>query len=394
MIFGAVVNATIELVAYRRLRIGAAPGGADHRRRDVVHRAEHLARGLRRELPQRAAADLGSQRVLDRRGPLQLAGVLRDPRDRARAPGAELARQELAPGQGDARDLAGHRGLGDDGDQRQPDDLLHVPARGRARRDRRGALPRRVQHPLRHRLRARPDRVHRSSARRDRQPHGRCAGRGSDRADPGLQRRALLVRARQRLDPLDRLRAPDRDPRLPARGAPRRTHAGGRRSGQASRSRADVRARLPRPGRPAQRPRRRGWPVAPAAPARADLHAGGRSAGDRGGLPVLPREPAVGERAADLLVPVGPLRRHDPRLHDDGGRAQRRRRLLRAARSRLCRLLRDRRLHRGLARLGPVPAGQVPLRVGRDQPRRARDPHLDLARAPDVRRRSPRWAGS
>ena len=40
----------------------------------------------------------------------------------------------------------------------------------------------------------------------------------------------------------------------------------------------------------------------------------------------------------------------------------------------------------GLARLGPVPAGELPLRLGRHQPRRARDPHLDLAGA-DHRRR-------
>ena len=36
-----------------------------------------------------------------------------------------------------------------------------------------------------------------------------------------------LVHARQRLDPLDRLRDPDRDPRLPAGGPAGRAYAGG-----------------------------------------------------------------------------------------------------------------------------------------------------------------------
>ena len=40
----------------------------------------------------------------------------------------------------------------------------------RARGHRRDALPRRVQHPLRHRVHARPDRLHRRGPRRDRQP--------------------------------------------------------------------------------------------------------------------------------------------------------------------------------------------------------------------------------
>ena len=121
--------------------------------------------------------------------------------------------------------------------------------------------------------------------------------------------------------------------------------------------------------------------VAQAARPGADVHADRDPADDRDHLPVLPLEPAVGERAADLLVPLGALGGDDPRLHDDGRRPERRRRLLRPARPRLRRLLRDRRLHRRLARLGPVPAGELPLRLGRHQPRRARDPHLDLAGA-------------
>ena len=46
MIMFAFVNASIEFVAYRRLRSRAAPRRADHRRRDVVHHPEHLARDL------------------------------------------------------------------------------------------------------------------------------------------------------------------------------------------------------------------------------------------------------------------------------------------------------------------------------------------------------------
>ena len=71
-------------------------------------------------------------------------------------------------------------------------------------------LPAPVQHALRHGLRARPDRVHRGGARRDRQPHRRRARRAHHRLHPGLQRGAHLARAGKRLDALDRLRDPDR----------------------------------------------------------------------------------------------------------------------------------------------------------------------------------------
>ena len=49
-----------------------------------------------------------------------------------------------------------------------------------------------------------------------------------------------LVHARERLDALDRLRDPDRDPRLPARGPPGRAHAGGRMNGRAARAAASL----------------------------------------------------------------------------------------------------------------------------------------------------------
>ncbi len=48
------------------------------------------------------------------------------------------------------------------------------------------------------------------------------------RADRAVQQRPLLAHARQRLDELDHLLDPDPDPRLPARGAPRRADTGGR----------------------------------------------------------------------------------------------------------------------------------------------------------------------
>ena len=214
--------------------------------------------------------------------------------------------------------------------------------------------------------------------------YGRRPRRAHHRADPGLQRGPVPVGAGQRLDPLDRLRDPDRDPRLPARGPARRTHAGGRvvarrrdRARSAYRSYRGQAAQTSGLELGAAEWRKLPKPVRTFV-ARRD------PADDRDPLPVLPLEPADRERPADLLVPVGALGGDDPRLHDDGGRPERRRRLLRPARPRLRRLLRDRRLHRGLARLGPVPAGatSTSARSG-SAARGARDPHLDLARAAD-----------
>ena len=84
--------------------------------------------------------------------------------------------------QGDAGDLPGPGGCGDHGHRRQPDDLVHVCTCRRARRDRRSPLPGRVQHALRHRFPARPDRVHSGGARRHRQPDRSRARRDPDRA--------------------------------------------------------------------------------------------------------------------------------------------------------------------------------------------------------------------
>ena len=117
----------------------AAARGADHRRRDVVHRPEHLARALRRQLP--VGADRSS-RARRRSGSATspTRGTSCRPADhRSRARAADLVRAVDAPGQGDARGRAGHRGLGDDGHQREPDDLGHVRDRRRAGRRRRAS---------------------------------------------------------------------------------------------------------------------------------------------------------------------------------------------------------------------------------------------------------------
>ena len=120
-------------------------------------------------------------------------------------------------------------------------------------------LPAAVQHALRHRVRARPDRVHRRRARRDRQPHRRRARRAHDRVHPGVQRGPRLARAGERLDALDGVRDPDPDPRLPSRRAssanrrrrardrPRDTCALGRRQPQHGRRRGAPRPRADLP---------------------------------------------------------------------------------------------------------------------------------------------------
>src|SRR5262249_889739 len=58
---------------------------------------------------------------------------------------------------------------------------------------------------------------------------------GPDRADPGLQRRSPVAYARPGVDPGDRLRDPDPDPRLPSAGSAGRTDAGGQLMGGAGR---------------------------------------------------------------------------------------------------------------------------------------------------------------
>ena len=99
-------------------------------------------------------------------------------------------------------------------------------------------------------LPARPDRVHRSRAGRNRQPSGRRARRDLHRADPGVQQHPHLACAGRRLDPVDRLRDPDPHPRLPSRGSPRRTDTGRgltcRTASVASGTRARTRSTIPK----------------------------------------------------------------------------------------------------------------------------------------------------
>ncbi len=134
MAFGAIVNAAIEFVAYRRLR--NAP------RLAVLITAVGMSFIVQNislvffDVNFRSIPPLISEGNVFTIGGVSLG--LADPVRRGRHdPGAdhpELAREEHAAGQGDARDGPGPRGLGDDGDQRQPHDLVHLPAGRRASR--------------------------------------------------------------------------------------------------------------------------------------------------------------------------------------------------------------------------------------------------------------------
>ncbi len=105
------------------------------------------------------------------------------------------------------------------------------------------------------------------------------------------------------------------------------------------------------------------------------LGASGRGDRARCPLSLLRRLPAVG-------VPRDRDRRRHARLHDDGARAQHRRRLRGPARPRLRRVLRRRRVRGGLARVAALRGHLLPLRVGGDRSRCAGNSHLGLARAP------------
>ena len=78
------------------------------------------------------------------------------------------------------------------------------------------------------RLHDRADRLHRCRARGDRQSARGGSRRTAHRLDPGLRGGPFLAFARSGLDDDGCLLDPDHDPRLPARGAARRTDARGR----------------------------------------------------------------------------------------------------------------------------------------------------------------------
>src|SRR5581483_10422912 len=86
----------------------------------------------------------------------------------------------------------------------------------------------RHQRAVRHRIPARPLRLHRRRPRRHREPARRRPRRPLYRSDRAVQQRPRVAHARHRLDELADLRRPDPDPRVPARGPPRRANAGGR----------------------------------------------------------------------------------------------------------------------------------------------------------------------
>ena len=129
----AVVNATIERVAYRPLRHAPRLDAADHRGRHVVHRLQHLARALRRRLRERLRPDPPGSGIHHRGDHRHVEARVRARDHRARADRAQLVRRLHAARKGDARGRPGHGGVRDDGDQRQSDDLRDVPDRRRAR---------------------------------------------------------------------------------------------------------------------------------------------------------------------------------------------------------------------------------------------------------------------
>ena len=191
MVICGLLNATIEFVAYKPLR--SAPRlaplitaiGMSFILQDIAlawKGPEYVS------LPAILPRQRGLQR---RRRRLHVEQAHRRDHHRAGAPRADVARAQHEAGQGDARDGPGQGRGGDDGHQRQPHDLVHVPDRRRARRRSRPAL-RPLLHAgaLRPGLPARPDRVHRRRPRRHRQPARRRARRARDRLHPGVQRRA------------------------------------------------------------------------------------------------------------------------------------------------------------------------------------------------------------
>ena len=113
-----------------------AASSPDHGCRDVVHHLQPVARALRRRVQERLGAHSAGHGDLDRTGRVQLEAHDRARDHRAGAHRPQLVRALDAAGQGDARRRPGHRGVGDDGHQRQPDDLGDVLPRRLARRGR------------------------------------------------------------------------------------------------------------------------------------------------------------------------------------------------------------------------------------------------------------------
>ena len=193
------LNAMIEFFAYRPLAQRPSTCAADHGDRRQLHHRERRARRLGTGVRDRARRP-STQRRLQHRGlRLPVEQVHRGDHHRARAARPHVPGPEHAAGEGDARDRPGQGCERDDGHQRQPDDLVHVPDR-RSARGRRGRRLLAVLHErqVRPGVPARSDRLHRRRARRDRQPAGRRPRSGADRPAPGLERGTQLACARAR----------------------------------------------------------------------------------------------------------------------------------------------------------------------------------------------------
>ena len=334
----AVVNAVIERIAYRPLRNAPRARAADHRGRGVVHPPEHRRwrctassfQTIPDCIPQGDAFSIGGVAftVEQARGFALVITVPAWPcspgscarHDRARRCGPSLRTRTPSAMMG----INVNRTIS----------VTFMLAGALAAAAGTHLLPP-VQHALRHRLRARAHRVHRRRPRRDRKPARRRARGALDRPHPVVQRgprsgtrRAATGRGRS------------------SSGSSSRRSSSGRRACSAS---ARRRAHDLDRRRAAVRHRRRGHGrIAPGA------------RGLRAALPVrtsnLHDLPLIGDfvpATESMVVMVV--------VHDDGARAQHRRRLRRAARPRLRRVLRGRRVHRRLVRVAAVRPGELPF---------------------------------
>ena len=147
MAFSATLNAGIELVAYRRLRNAPrlAPLITAVGMSFILQNVGLIFWGVNftsvpRLVPNSVAFSIGDVDFQWNK----IAVILITPAGAARA---HLPRQVDQAGKGDACHLAGPRGGGDDGRQREPDDLVHVHPRRWAGRRRRAALPPQLHRP-------------------------------------------------------------------------------------------------------------------------------------------------------------------------------------------------------------------------------------------------------
>ena len=166
MLFGSTLNTGIEFVAYRPLRNAprVAPLITAVGMSFLLQNIGLVFWGVNYTSVPRLVPELG--RILDRPGRLPVEQARGHPDHAPGAPRAHVSRPGDAAGEGDARDLAGSGSGGDDGRQREPNDLLHVHAGRRPGGRSRCALPPQLHDdPLRPGLPARVDRLHGCRAR-------------------------------------------------------------------------------------------------------------------------------------------------------------------------------------------------------------------------------------